>query len=466
MKVPVALSFFSFAQIFVSSHIDSVEQETYAMSYAVRSVAGECFMEKFTNIRIISSYEENAKVKMYDFVSQIVQLLQPKMKVTMEEPKSVQRSSKRRGSPVIIIVHSQKSFDLIKTTFAYNNMRFRKFILLVLIDGFFPNREQISKAFWDHQIHNVNLLSAELDGSVGMYSFYPFAEENCGNNTKLYLVNSFDIRNFSWSTEVFYECKFKNLNKCKLRVAALAPSVPSVILNIDNKGIKTFTGLEIEIVLYAAKEYNLTAVFHAFKDIGTIMINGSTTPGVLQAVRNKTYDVTLGTLSLQYERVQFLTETFPVMSVPIIVVVPPTSLIPPIKKLTRPFSLFVWISIIFSAFLGIVVVCISKWSCRRKYHFLVGRNVHYPVLNMLIGLLGGSQNKLPASNFARYLLMKFLLCCLVIRSMYQAKVFIMLQLELREDQVETVDDMIAKNMTFYAYESFARRIQQFPFTNR
>lgn len=453
MKVPVALSFLSFAQIFVKSHIGLVEQESYAMSYAVQSVVAKCFMAKFSNLRIISSYEENMKGKIYDFVSEMVELLQPDIKITLEEPKIVLQSSKRRGSPVMIIVHSQKSFDLIKNTFGFNNMRFRKFILLVLVDGFFSSPEQISKAFWDHRIHNVNVLSVEVNGSIGLYTFYPFGENHCGDNKKLILINSFE--SFEWSTGVFYGEKFRNLNKCDLKIATLATSIPSVITTVDKNGVQAFSGLEIELAQHIATEYNLTAVFDPIQDVGSIFLNGSSTSGVLAAVLGRTHDVALGTLSLQYERVQFLTETFPVLSVPIIVVIPPTQLISPVKKLTRPFSFLVWFSMILTFCLAVLVIVVAKLMSKSAYKFIVGDNIKYPVINITIAFLGGSQNKLPGTNFARCLLMKFLLFCLVIRSMYQGKLFIMLQLELREDQVETVDDIIAKNMTFYAYESFA-----------
>jgi hypothetical protein len=149
-----------------------------------------------------------------------------------------------------------------------------------------------------------------------------------------------------------------------------------------------------------------------------------------------------------------------------IVVIPPTQLISPIKKLTRPLSFLVWASMISTFLLGVVVIIVSKLRSKRAYKFIVGDDVNYPVINMTIAFLGGSQNKLPSKNFARYLLVKFLLFCLVIRSMYQGKLFIMLQLELREPQVETIEDIVARDMAFYTYESFARRVQQFPFANR
>lgn len=462
----MALVFLSLAHISVRGHISYIEPEISALSRAVQSIASMYFFEKFSNVRIMSSFDEEKRTETYDFVSKMIEHFDSYLKVTIEEPKVVKYSEKKRGSPLIIVVQSVESFERIEKTLEYDNVRFRKYYLLILVNGLFAEMERVSKAFWDNWIYNVNVLVLEVDGNVGMYTFYPFANEHCGNDSTLYFINKYHPNNFSWSSEVFFDDKFKNLNKCKFKVAALDTSTPSVIVSSSENGTKKFSGLEVDIVNKVAEEFNLTAVFDGNDAVGNIFPNGSTVAGVLASVHIKTHDLAIGTLSLQFERVQFLSETVPVLSVPIIVVIPPAKLISPFKKLLRPFSILVWILMASTFLLGIAVVTVFKLTSQTGYSFIVGKNVNYPILNMLIAFFGGSQNKLPNLNFARYLLMKFLLFCLVIRCLYQGKLFIMLQMELRDDQVETVDDIVERDMIFYAYESFARRVQQFSFANR
>jgi hypothetical protein len=80
-------------------------------------------------------------------------------------------------------------------------------------------------------------------------------------------------------------------------------------------------------------------------------------------------------------------------------------------------------------------------------------------LNLWILLLGGSQKKLPKSNFPRFLLAKFLIFTLVIRSLYQGAIFKLLKQDIRTIELNSIDDLIENEFTFYIYESLAVRLR-------
>lgn len=56
---------------------------------------------------------------------------------------------------------------------------------------------------------------------------------------------------------------------------------------------------------------------------------------------------------------------------------------------------------------------------------------------------------LPGRNFSRFLLTLYILFCLIIRTAYQGKQFEFLQKDMRPANVETIDEMIARNFTFF-----------------
>jgi hypothetical protein len=61
---------------------------------------------------------------------------------------------------------------------------------------------------------------------------------------------------------------------------------------------------------------------------------------------------------------------------------------------------------------------------------------------------------LPSRNFTRFVLTLFILLCLVMRTAYQGKQFEFMLQEMRPKDVETIDEMIARNFTFYADPDF------------
>lgn len=74
-----------------------------------------------------------------------------------------------------------------------------------------------------------------------------------------------------------------------------------------------------------------------------------------------------------------------------------------------------------------------------------------PYLNMLVAFIGDSQNILPKRNFARLLLMMFLMYSLVIQTLYQALFYQLLNSKRQYGEVRSVDKMIEKEYSFYVY---------------
>lgn len=465
MEILTALIFLSLKRI-TECNISIGEADSRSTSQAANEISKRYFVEMFTNIRIITSVDQDKRMKAYDLVTDLIKLVDMDLKVTIEEPQIIKFSNNKRGSPTVIIINSMKSFKKIQKTFVFDNMRFRKYYVLIFLDGFFHGVEEVFKGFWDYWIFNVVILSANENGTIGLFTFFPFANGKCGNDLTVTRINLFNSTTNSWSTDNFFTNKFDNLNQCKLKIATLGSSMPSV-MRIETPGSKhAFHGLEVDIVDEIASEFNASVIFEDFETIGTVYENGTATTGMLPSVYKKTHDAAIGTLSLQYDRAQFLSETKSFLSVAIILVMPPTRMISPFSKLARPFTILVWILLTATFFIGFVIIVVLNSTSKRAYKFVVGNDVNYPFLNMLIAFFGGTQNKLPQFTFARYLLMKFLLFCLVIRCLYQGKLYIMLQMNLFEKQAETIDDLMERGMTFYTYESLSKRVEGFKFAKK
>lgn len=436
------------------------------ISIAINDIALKLYPGSFSNIRVLSSITKEMRQRNYEIVTDLIILLNGELKVTLEEPHTLEKSAKKRGSPMVIIIHSIESFELLEKKLTYDNLKFRKYYLLILMNGIFPGLENIMQRFWAHWIYNIGVLAEDDDGNVLMLTTFPFANGKCGNDLKLELINKFHTKTKSWDSREFFPERFNNLNLCPLKVGAMPSNYPSAIMKKTAKEGKVFSGIEVELIKAIASAFNSTTQFEDFDSAGSIYENGTvSSSGMLPSLFNKKVDAVLGTMSLQFERVLYLSETKTILSVPIVIVTPPAKNISPFEKLLRPFATIVWILLIVVFLIGIILILVTRRKFRKIYYFIVGEGVIMPVTNMLIAFFGLTQSKLPRMNFARYLLMNFLLFCLVLRCLYQGKLFIMLQMELRENEMETINDMMERNMIFYTYESMVKRVAGFKFAS-
>lgn len=94
------------------------------------------------------------------------------------------------------------------------------------------------------------------------------------------------------------------------------------------------------------------------------------------------------------------------------------------EKLLLPFDMETWISLggtFMIGFWSIFIIITTRHIGWQR--FIFGLSVRTPAFNMIIAFFGQGQNILPGRNFARYLLMMFILFCLIIRTGYQSVQF-------------------------------------------
>jgi hypothetical protein len=96
------------------------------------------------------------------------------------------------------------------------------------------------------------------------------------------------------------------------------------------------------------------------------------------------------------------------------------------EKFLLPFDSGTWVCCgIFFVGAFLVIFIINRLE-RKVQEFVFGRRVKSPAFNVLVAFFGQSQNILPGRNFSRFLLMLFILFCLVIRTAYQGVQFDMM----------------------------------------
>jgi len=137
-------------------------------------------------------------------------------------------------------------------------------------------------------------------------------------------------------------------------------------------------------------------------------------------------------------------------SFPIVLLIPSGGSMTPMQRLTRPFRYIIWSCILVSLILAFLLMALLRIAAVPVLRNLVlGRHNTHPYLGMVSSLLGGLSLYNPRRNFARYLLILWLLQTLVLRAAYTGQLYLLLQdVEVRSP-LKTLGEVMAQNYEFH-----------------
>lgn len=358
---------------------------------------------------------------------------------------------RRKNYFTVILINDIKSLSQFCNNIEQNKFHYNGFFLIVMKDTLSSEMETIFRLFWKKFIYNVDLLVKIQDTSkVSLYTFMPFNGKYCGDVSPV-KINEFDGKTIKWTTRNVFPEKFRNLYGCPVRAGSFETSMGTKIGTFSN-GTTRFDGMEVDILRGFASVLNFTLEIKIFPLNQGAFFNNKTATGLMKGAYSNEVDMIFAMLSLQPSRMEFLTATRSIYNDKIIFVIPPELLIGAIKKLLLPFQSRTWIGVLLMFFLACTVVTISKLFSQR---FAVGKS---DCLQLWCVLLGGSLANLPQKNFQRFLLMSFVLFCLVIRSSYSGSLYNLLRNDIRSTQIKSIDELVELEFDFYLYDSLASRL--------
>ena len=317
----------------------------------------------------------------------------------------------------VVIINSLDSFDHFASKITSEFFHFSGYYVFIFEHASFDEMSKIFKKLWDFYIHNVIILTRDkVDGSIDISTFVPFSEFGC-NVTSPTKVAKFEVGRFINKPAMFFPDKFKNFYKCPLKVSTFESLAPSVLREDFANGSYRLYGKDVEVMTALACYLNFTNdVFYItpYGGWGFIYPNGTVTGSIGRAYRRQA-EYVLGNLYLQYNRSVLLEFSYTYFLDQLVLVIPPGKLLTSFQKLLRPFNFFVWIILCGTILLAFLIITLIQIKSERVKEFCFGKGVKNPYMNVIIAIFGGSQHSVPKRNFARSLLMMFLLFCLVIR---------------------------------------------------
>lgn len=418
----------------------------------------EVLMQRFPTVNILWD-SNNEEVK--DLIAEVLSANDESL-ITQIFDFSRLKSVGVRMRSIVILLEGIESFHKFYENSIPNAFAYSRFYLFVLISGNVDDRNKIFDVMWRKSVFNVDIL-CKVDDDVRLYTFMPFHPGSKCGDTKPVLIDKIRNGALQVTADALFPEKFKNLQGCSVQVVTFEDGI-AVFKRKQLDDDHALQGFDMELLRGLSSTINFKAeikLLETPEPWGMVYENGTAT-GALSELREKNAEIGLGDYFLKANRLRILDSSVPYHSFPLVFVIPPGEPVSDFKKLVQPFQKIVWILLILTFVIGLLVVLIVNLRLERVKAFLYGTGIKHPVDNMIAVIFGVSQSKLPRRNFARFLLMMFLIFCLVQRSIYQGSLFIFLQSEGLEKEVQTVEEMVEKDFEFRMYKSYADIIENQP----
>lgn len=378
-----------------------------------------------------------------------------KYTVQLEQGHNLMKSLKDKRNNVVMLVENFESFNMLFEKMTSDQFQFKGNYLIVLTKGMIHEIPQIFQMLWDIFIYNVDIL-VENEKSVLLVTFIPFKIGYCNDMTPQ-TINKFEFG--KWETDIIFPNKFRNLHQCSIKLGTYAYE-PIVTQRRLSDGSLQFIGSDIELLNGISEVLNFKSdiYFDAEPDSYGVIYDNGTCTGLVKGTINGHYNMIFGFFFSSYNKCKYLSCSQPYFNVPLVLIIPPTSLLTAFEKLFQSFDVFVWILLTITFLVGLTVIVIVNKQSKVCQNFVFGHETKMPIINFLSIVFGVSMHRLPGRNFARFLLMTFVLFCLVQRNLYVGSLFRFMQSEDHHKELSTLNEIVEKGFDIFMYHPYKERM--------
>lgn len=306
----------------------------------------------------------------------------------------------------------------------------------------------------EHVFLNVNYLVNVNSTTIELITRIAYAED-CFID--FITINHFSKFTQKWHSDNFFPRKSANLHNCSINYfyQNVEPTFYKVRDRLSRK--VHLAGCSYNVHEAIAKKLNINAIYYSNADL--------LSPELSSTIRiTAVLDVVHFQKSFAFNQMQLESFVF-IESVGFLV--PPGQSISQFEKLFMMFDVDAWMAIIATLLGGYsVIFVISLFGSRRIQDLIFGENVRTAYMNLIRAIFGIAQTVLPEKSFARFILMMFIILCLILRTCHQSMLYLLLQLDLRLPVLKTIDEAIEKNFTFYMTMGSGRTFGNAEFVDR
>lgn len=435
------------------------------------SIIEKILLKRFNTYNLISAVKNPKDPYFCDFKESLLHLNSGYSIYRLDNYTKIQKIAHRLKKYNVVLLDSFETFEVLLKNITLDLFDFRGHFLFVLIHGLIDELHKIFQAMYEKKIFNSNAIYVGDNGEIRIKSFLPFRNKKCGDTTPQTWKTIDGTFKGDWNT--ILPNKTKNLHGCTVRFvtvhrcpATCVSTKVKLVNDVNGTSLRNVTqvdGFEINILRTIAKTLNFKMerkVLYGIEQAGSVNKNGTAT-GALKILLSNESDIAIGGFALRQTFTEYLDPSMVYFSMPIIFAISPGRKYTGFEKLLRPFDLLVWFLITSTLTIGILVIILMNYKFKGCRSFVFGTRTGNPVVNMLIAMFAQTQKRLPGRNFSRFLLMSFLLFCLVQRNVYQGSLYIFLRSDGRQKEVQSISEMIEKDFRFYMYPTAAAIMENY-----
>lgn len=292
----------------------------------------------------------------------------------------------------------------------------------------------------DSEILQFQYFLIEDEKFVTLNTFVWYTPEQC-NVTQLVEINRFSKKTKHWKTKTFSINKLENFHGCRVSVGVMFQNPFLTFEQVDGQIV--FGGINFFIFQALAESFNFTLFLNPYY---------YRAPGMVYHYPNESIDWLAEMTKFKYwiDVMDVYSCSRPYLFYDDVIVIPPGEEYTAYEKMRLPFDATTWFLIFFTFVTAISTILVLMFMNRNVRNFVFGRNITTPVLNVALIFFGISQIKLPRRNFARFLVMSFVLFSLIIRTAWQAMIYEQMQKNMTKPQISSIDELAGRKYPLYA----------------
>ena len=279
----------------------------------------------------------------------------------------------------------------------------------------------------------------EEENFIRLLTFVYYAPGKC--EQQLVEINKFNRKLKKWENSIFEVKKFVDFHGCPLAFG-MPQQNPGSSVSYDKNGAIIYHGFnayairDFSTVMNFKPMFNLCELFqlkyfcHFDFEVEFVVYYGE--PRLYAHDKYEVFVTTPYTFGNNY------------------VAAPPGEDYNCYEKLLLPFDEGTWIMIVIVFVAATLIISVVNVTTQEIKDFIYGRNVNVPYLNVIAQFFGLSQTVLPKRNFARFLVLLYILYSLIIRTAWQGKMFEFMRRNMtKPPEIQSINDIIEKNYTFF-----------------
>ncbi|XP_049832887.1 glutamate receptor ionotropic, delta-1-like [Schistocerca gregaria] len=291
-----------------------------------------------------------------------------------------------------------------------------------------------------------------IAADVCIYSWPPFdINSHCPDTSaaalQIHRWSNISFTQWKYDSQPLGHDLFNNLGGCPVRVIAV-PFPPFILKeSFHTNGYRQFAGMEINLLNEISKAMNFSIHYVKTtlnnKDRGVLLPNGSWT-GVLGQIKRREADIAAFTFAINIERYKYFDFSAYHLIDEFHWVVPRAIQKAEWKNLVIVFSPALWVLVVIS------LVAFSLLARLSLANSLMLLRETFPtflcVLKMLAILLGSSNGDNHRLSIRKYIIIPWILACIILNASYQTTLISALTKPGYEYQVSTEEDILHSGM--------------------